>query len=63
MENKNYSKVNEIVSCNSKYLYETSVLNIARLMLNVEEFFLTNFIDWRGRFYTSNSVLNMKVVK
>ena len=57
---KNYVKVNEIVSYNSKHLYDTSVLNIARLMLSVDEFFLTVFADWRGRMYTSRSTLNMQ---
>ena len=57
---KNYSRVYDIVSYNSKYFYDNSILNIARLMLNVDEFFLTTYIDWRGRFYTSSSVLNMQ---
>jgi len=45
LNEKNYVKINEIVSFNSKYLYDNSVLNIARLMLNVDEFYLTVFAD------------------
>lgn len=60
LDEKNYVKVNEIVSFNSKYLYDTSVLNLARLMLNADEFYLTVFADWRGRMYTSHSALNMQ---
>lgn len=60
MDEENLMKVNEIVSFNSKYLYETSLLNIAKLMLNVNEFYLTTFLDWRCRFYNSNSLLNMQ---
>src|SRR5690348_11046064 len=57
---KDYVKIHEIVSHNSKYLYTSSILNIARLMLNVDEFYFTVFGDWRGRIYTSNSALNMQ---
>jgi hypothetical protein len=45
MEDKNFSKVHEIVSYNSNYLYDTSILNIAKLMLDVDKFYLTTFID------------------
>jgi len=60
IKDKNFLKINEITSYNSNYLYNTSILNIARLMVNVDEFYIPNFIDWRGRIYTSNSALNMQ---
>ena len=59
-KNKDFSKVNEITQHNSKYLYETSILQIARLFKDVEEIYMTPFIDWRGRVYTSSCVLNIQ---
>jgi len=57
---KDYVKGYEITSYNSRYLYETSILNIASLLYNCEEIYFTNFIDWRGRIYTSSCSLNMQ---
>lgn len=59
-KDKNYVKHYEITSHNSRHLYEISVLNIASLMYNCEEIYFTNFIDWRGRIYTSSSTLNIQ---
>lgn len=30
------------------------------LYSNVDKFYLNNFIDWRGRIYSSNCILNMQ---
>jgi DNA-directed RNA polymerase len=60
IEDKNYIKVNEITSHNSKHLYDSSIISVARLMSKVEGFYVTVFIDWRGRFYSSNSCLNIQ---
>jgi hypothetical protein len=60
IKDKNFIKSNEITVYNSKYIYETSIINIAKLMCNTESFYFTNFIDWRGRFYTSNCSLNIQ---
>lgn len=60
MQSKNNVKVNEILSHNSKFLYESTLINIAKLMSKVEGFYLTIFIDWRGRFYSSNCTLNIQ---
>jgi len=60
IHDKNNVKVNEIISHNSKYLYESSLINIAKLMSKVDGFYLTIFIDWRGRFYSSNCSLNIQ---
>jgi len=59
-KDKNFFKVNEINVYNSKYHHDTSILNIARLMYNVDKFYITTFIDWRGRIYTSSCSLNMQ---
>ncbi len=56
---KNYIKIHEITSYNSKYLYNTTILNIASLMYECEEIYFTNFLDWRGRIYTSTCSLNI----
>jgi len=45
IHDKNNVKVNEIISHNSKYLYESSLINIAKLMSKVDGFYLTIFID------------------
>ena len=60
VEEKNYIKVNEITVYNSKHFYDISILNIARLMNNVDKFYITTSIDWRGRFYTSSCSLNIQ---
>ena len=59
-KNKEYLKLKEILSHNSKYLYHSTLLSIAKLMSNVDEFYMTVFIDWRGRFYSSNCALNIQ---
>lgn len=60
IHDKNHVKITEITSHNSKYLYESTLINIAKLMSKVEGFYLTIFIDWRGRFYSSNCSLNIQ---
>lgn len=45
IEDKNFKKISEISNHNSKYTYEKSILNIARLMQHVDGFYTTNFID------------------
>lgn len=57
---KNYVKVYEITSHNSKHFYDISILNIAHLMCGCDKLYFTNFIDWRGRIYTSCCTLNMQ---
>lgn len=52
--------VAEITSHNSNFLYHSSIISIAKLMKEVKEFYMTVFIDWRGRFYTSNCALNIQ---
>jgi len=42
---KNFIKVNEITSHNSKHLYDNSVVSVARLMSKVDGFYVTVFID------------------
>jgi len=44
-KDKNFLKVYEITAYNSKYLHDTSILNIARLMSNVDKFYITTYID------------------
>lgn len=45
VEDKNFIKVNEITAYNSKHFYDISILNIARLMNNVDTFYTTTSID------------------
>jgi hypothetical protein len=45
IKDKNYKMIYEIVSYNSKNLYETSLLSLAKLMSYMDEFYITNFID------------------
>ena len=42
---QDFIKVNEITTYNSKYLYETSILQIARLFKDVKEIYMSPFID------------------
>lgn len=58
--NENYDKISEIVSYNSEFLHNDSILEIAKLLLNVDEFYLAGSTDRRGIMYTSNSSLSMK---
>jgi len=44
-KDKNFVKINEINVYNSKYHHDTSIINIARLMSNVDKFYITTFID------------------
>lgn len=58
--NKDYTLIDEITKHNSKYLSDTSIISIAKLMSYVEGFYITVFIDWRGRLYSSNCILNIQ---
>ena len=60
MKERNNSMVNEITIHNSKFLLHRTIISIAKLMREVKEFYVTVFIDWRGRFYTSTSALNIQ---
>lgn len=60
LKDKKHHEVSYIYKYNSKYISDVSILNIAKLMLNVEKFHLSMFIDWRGRFYSSRCSLNFK---
>lgn len=59
-ESNNFIKINDITKHNSKYYEDTSIINIARLYSDVDKFYLNNFIDWRGRIYASNCILNIQ---
>ena len=45
VQDKNLIKVNEITAYNSKYFYDISILNIARLMYNVDKLYSPISID------------------
>jgi DNA-directed RNA polymerase len=55
---KNFSMVKEITSHNSKYIQDRSIITFAKLLTNTDKFYLTTFLDWRGRIYTSSIDLN-----
>ena len=54
MKTRSRVLVDKITSHNSNFIYHSSIISIAKLMKEVNEFYMTVFIDWRGRFYTSN---------
>lgn len=61
IKNKTVNKTGEILTHNSNYIYNTSILNIALMMREVDEFYVTPFMDWRGgRIYFSSSTLNIQ---
>nr|AAD31445.1 RNA polymerase [Neurospora intermedia] len=60
MKDRKNPKISEITTHNSKFLYHSSIISIAKLMKDVKEFYMTVFIDWRGRFYTSSCALNIQ---
>ena len=60
LSEKNFVKSGEVLKHNSNYIYNTSILNIAYLMRDTQEFYNTAFLDWRGIIYFSTSILNIQ---
>ena len=58
-KNGNLAKMNEILRHNSIYNFTISNLSAALLLRN-NIFYHPIFIDWRGRLYTSNSLLSFQ---
>lgn len=56
---KNIEKITEIVSYNSIYLLNLSTLTAA-ILFRKTEFYQPTFIDWRGRIYTTNTILSFQ---
>lgn len=52
MKNKDYVKVNEILTTNSLCYNNMNILSNAMLLRNMVNIYYPIFIDWRGRYYT-----------